>query len=114
MCPNECRAVGIDSVPWNLNGRSELDLLPITACMRKSNTPITRCVVGRSIRISIRSDFCYYHTLHDTRRRRIRTMERFASFIQDAADAMFMPWTVVLLLAVGAFLTIRLRFVQII
>ncbi len=41
-------------------------------------------------------------------------MDRFATFIQDAADAMFMPWTVVLLLAVGAFLTIRLRFVQIV
>src|SRR5262245_37991335 len=41
-------------------------------------------------------------------------MERFASFIQDAADAMFMPWTVVLLLAVGVVLTVRLRFVQVV
>ena len=41
-------------------------------------------------------------------------MEQFAAAIQSAADAMFMPWTVGLLLAVGAFLTIRLRFVQIV
>lgn len=41
-------------------------------------------------------------------------MERFATFIQGAADAMFLPWTVGLLMAVGLFLTIRLRFVQIV
>src|SRR5262245_26305881 len=41
-------------------------------------------------------------------------MEKFATVIQAAADAMFMPWTVVLLLAVGAFLTVRLRLVQIV
>jgi AGCS family alanine or glycine:cation symporter len=41
-------------------------------------------------------------------------MEQFASTVQDAADAMFMPWTVVLLLTAGAFLTVRLRFVQIV
>ncbi len=41
-------------------------------------------------------------------------MDYLATLIQDAADWMFMPWTVGLLLAVGTFLTIRLRFVQII
>jgi AGCS family alanine or glycine:cation symporter len=41
-------------------------------------------------------------------------MEHFATSVQAAADAMFMPWAVGgLLMAVGAFLTIRLRFVQV-
>ncbi len=41
-------------------------------------------------------------------------MEQIAAAVQHAADKMFMPWTVGLLLAVGAFLTVRLRFVQIV
>ena len=41
-------------------------------------------------------------------------MEQIATTVQNAADAMFMPWTVGLLLTVGAFLTVRLRFVQIV
>ena len=39
-------------------------------------------------------------------------MQRFADAIQNAADAMYMPWTVGLLLAVGGFMTVRFRFVQ--
>jgi alanine or glycine:cation symporter, AGCS family len=39
-------------------------------------------------------------------------MDQFAKSVQDAADAMFMPWTVGILLAMGAFFTLRTRFVQ--
>ncbi len=39
-------------------------------------------------------------------------MQRLADAIQNAADAMFMPWTVGLLLALGAFMTLRFGFVQ--
>jgi len=41
-------------------------------------------------------------------------MPDLAPLIQRAADAMFMPWTVGLLLAVGAFLTLRLGVVQVV
>ena len=37
-----------------------------------------------------------------------------AAWIEAAADALFMPWIVVLLFAAGLFLTIRYRFVQIV
>ncbi len=40
-------------------------------------------------------------------------MENFAELIQRAADAMFMPWTVGILMAKGIFFTIRLGFVQV-
>jgi AGCS family alanine or glycine:cation symporter len=40
-------------------------------------------------------------------------MDQFARFIQDAADAMFMPWTVGILLAAGILFTVRTGFVQI-
>ncbi|MDZ4659154.1 MAG: amino acid carrier protein [Bythopirellula sp.] len=40
-------------------------------------------------------------------------MENFAELIQSAADAMFMPWTVGILMATGIFFTIRLGFVQV-
>jgi AGCS family alanine or glycine:cation symporter len=40
-------------------------------------------------------------------------MERFAKLVQDAADAMFMPWTVGILLAMGLFFTIRTKLVQV-
>ena len=41
-------------------------------------------------------------------------MKYFADLIQSAADAMFMPWTVGLLLLTGVFFTVRLGFVQIV
>jgi AGCS family alanine or glycine:cation symporter len=41
-------------------------------------------------------------------------MTDFAKLIQSAADAMFMPWTVGLLLLTGVFFTVRLGFVQIV
>jgi AGCS family alanine or glycine:cation symporter len=37
-----------------------------------------------------------------------------ASLIQSTADALFMPWTVVILLVAGAYLTVRLGFVQVV
>ena len=37
-----------------------------------------------------------------------------ASLIQRTADALFMPWTVVVLLGTGAYLTVRLGFVQVV
>jgi AGCS family alanine or glycine:cation symporter len=37
-----------------------------------------------------------------------------ATAIQNAADAMFMPWTVILLFGSGLFFTIRYRFIQIV
>ena len=40
-------------------------------------------------------------------------MQQFAKFVQDLADAMFMPWTVGTLLAMGVFFTLRTRFVQV-
>ncbi len=40
-------------------------------------------------------------------------MEDFAELIQSAADAMFMPWTVAILMFTGLFFTVRLGFVQI-
>jgi AGCS family alanine or glycine:cation symporter len=39
--------------------------------------------------------------------------ERLASLIQSAADGLFMPWVVGILLGTGLFLTIRTRFVQV-
>lgn len=39
-------------------------------------------------------------------------MTNLADLIQSAADAMFMPWTVALLLLTGVFFTVRLGFVQ--
>lgn len=39
-------------------------------------------------------------------------MDQFAAYVQQAADAMFMPYTVCILLAMGLFFTIRTRFVQ--
>lgn len=36
-----------------------------------------------------------------------------ATFIQRAADALFMPWLVLLLFGTGIFLTFRYRFVQV-
>jgi AGCS family alanine or glycine:cation symporter len=41
-------------------------------------------------------------------------MNDFADLIQSAADAMFMPWTVAILLLTGVFFTVRLGFVQIV
>jgi AGCS family alanine or glycine:cation symporter len=42
-------------------------------------------------------------------------METFAKYVEAVANIMFMPWAVGgLLLAVGAFLTVRLRFVQVV
>lgn len=41
-------------------------------------------------------------------------MEALAKNVEAVADAMFMPWTVIILMAVGAFLTVRLRFVQVV
>jgi alanine or glycine:cation symporter, AGCS family len=40
-------------------------------------------------------------------------IEYLATLIQQAADALFMPWLLVLLFGTGAFLTVRYRFVQI-
>jgi AGCS family alanine or glycine:cation symporter len=40
-------------------------------------------------------------------------MEDFAELIQAAADAMFMPWTVAILMLTGLFFTFRLGFVQV-
>ena len=40
-------------------------------------------------------------------------MSRFADLIQSAADALFMPWIVGILLATGVFLTARTRIVQV-
>jgi len=39
--------------------------------------------------------------------------ERLATLIQSAADALFMPWVVGVLLGTGLFLTVRTRFVQV-
>jgi AGCS family alanine or glycine:cation symporter len=39
-------------------------------------------------------------------------MTTLANLVQSTADALFMPWTVVILLAVGAYLTVRCEFVQ--
>ncbi len=39
--------------------------------------------------------------------------ESLGQTIQNAADALFMPWTVALLMLSGIFLTLRLRFVQV-
>lgn len=39
-------------------------------------------------------------------------MDQFAKLVQDAADFMFMPYTVCILLAMGLFFTLRTRFVQ--
>jgi AGCS family alanine or glycine:cation symporter len=39
-------------------------------------------------------------------------MDRFAELVQHAADVMFMPYTVCILLAMGLFFTIRTRLVQ--
>lgn len=41
-------------------------------------------------------------------------MENFADLVQAAADAMFMPWTVAILLLTGVFFTVRLGFVQVV
>jgi len=41
-------------------------------------------------------------------------LDSLSAVIQSVADAVFMPWIVVTLLASGLFLTIRLRFVQIV
>jgi AGCS family alanine or glycine:cation symporter len=41
-------------------------------------------------------------------------MDYFAALIQSAADAMFMPWTVGILLFTGLFFTFRLGFVQLV
>ncbi|MBP1605480.1 MAG: Sodium:alanine symporter [Acidobacteria bacterium] len=41
-------------------------------------------------------------------------LESLGSLIQRVADVVFMPWIVLVLLGTGAFLTIRLRFVQIV
>jgi AGCS family alanine or glycine:cation symporter len=40
-------------------------------------------------------------------------MDQFAKWIQDAADVMFMPYTVCILLATGLFFTLRTGFVQV-
>jgi len=40
------------------------------------------------------------------------SMDRFAQYVQNAADVMFMPYTVCILLAMGVFFTLRTRFVQ--
>jgi AGCS family alanine or glycine:cation symporter len=37
-----------------------------------------------------------------------------ASLIQRTADALFMPWTIIVLLGTGAYLTVRLGFVQVV
>jgi AGCS family alanine or glycine:cation symporter len=39
--------------------------------------------------------------------------DQIANLIQSAADALFMPWVVLLLLGSGLFLTVRTRFVQV-
>ena len=41
-------------------------------------------------------------------------MNQLAELIQQTADALFMPWVVIALFASGAFLTIRLGFVQVV
>jgi len=38
----------------------------------------------------------------------------FASLIQRTADALFMPWTILVLLGTGAYLTVRFGFVQVV
>jgi AGCS family alanine or glycine:cation symporter len=40
-------------------------------------------------------------------------MSRLATLIQQAADALFMPWLLLLLFGTGIFLTVRYRFVQV-
>ena len=40
-------------------------------------------------------------------------LEQLASWIQSAADALFMPWVVIVLLGSGLFLTLRTGFVQV-
>jgi alanine or glycine:cation symporter, AGCS family len=40
-------------------------------------------------------------------------LERFATLIQSAADALFLPWVVGVLLGAGLFLSVRTRFVQV-
>ena len=39
--------------------------------------------------------------------------EQLATLIQSAADGLFMPWVVILLLGAGLFLTVRTGFVQV-
>jgi AGCS family alanine or glycine:cation symporter len=41
-------------------------------------------------------------------------LDQLAATIQATADALFMPWTVLVLAVTGAFLTVRLRFIQIV